>query len=138
MTTQRTRLGGNETLMIPSFLQRICRLPYGDEDQHNRDQNIERAYRTLGGGAIILELLARPNELLTRHQLLDAVWGHRYVTPSTLNRAIVLARKAFADDSGGSSYIQTVHGAGYRYVGPFKLLTVPSREPRARQGGESG
>jgi DNA-binding winged helix-turn-helix (wHTH) protein len=61
-----------------------------------------------------------------------------YVTPSTLNRAIVLARKAFADDSGGSSYIQTVHGAGYRYVGPFKLLTVPSREPRARQRGESG
>jgi predicted ATPase/DNA-binding winged helix-turn-helix (wHTH) protein len=82
--------------------------------------------------SVILELLARPNALLTRDQLLDAVWGHRYVTPSTLNRAIVLARKAFADDSGGSSYIQTVHGAGYRYVGPFKLLTVPSPEPRAR------
>jgi predicted ATPase/DNA-binding winged helix-turn-helix (wHTH) protein len=82
--------------------------------------------------AVILELLARPNALLTRDQLLDSVWGHRYVTSSTLNRAIVLARKAFADDAAGSSYIQTVHGAGYRYVGPIKLFSVPSPKLQAR------
>lgn len=68
--------------------------------------------------AVILQLLARPHELVTRNQLLDAVWGHRYVTPSTLNRVIALARRAFGDDTAEPRYIVTVHGAGYRYTGP--------------------
>ena len=69
--------------------------------------------------AVIAQLLKRSNELVTRDQLLDAVWGHRYVTPSTLNRLIALARRAFGDDVSEPRYIQTVHGAGYRYVGPI-------------------
>jgi predicted ATPase/DNA-binding winged helix-turn-helix (wHTH) protein len=79
--------------------------------------------------SVILELLARPNQLATRDQLLDAVWGHRYVSSSTLNRTIVLARKAFGD-ADGSSHIQTVHGAGYRYTGPVED-SVSGPEPRA-------
>ena len=38
--------------------------------------------------AVLVQLLTRSGELLTREQLLDTVWGHRYVTPSTLNRVI--------------------------------------------------
>jgi non-specific serine/threonine protein kinase len=68
--------------------------------------------------AVVLQLLSRPGELLTRDQLLDAVWGHRFVTPSTLNRIIALARRAFADDVENPKFIQTVHGAGYRFIGP--------------------
>jgi predicted ATPase/DNA-binding winged helix-turn-helix (wHTH) protein len=68
--------------------------------------------------AVILQLLSRPGELVTRNELLDLVWGHRYVTPSTLSRVIALARRAFNDDIEEPRYIQTVHGAGYRYVGP--------------------
>ena len=64
--------------------------------------------------AVIAQLLNRPRELVTRNELLDAVWGHRYVTPSTLNRIIALARRAFGDDASEPRYIQTVHGAGYR------------------------
>jgi non-specific serine/threonine protein kinase len=74
----------------------------------------------------------QPGELLTRDQLLDAVWGHRFVTASTLNRVITLARRAFADDPDRPKFIQTVYGAGYRYVGPIeKTISVPT-EPRAR------
>jgi non-specific serine/threonine protein kinase len=70
--------------------------------------------------AVILQLLARPHSLVTRNELLDAVWGHRYVTPSTLNRVITLARRAFGDDTAEPRYIVTVHGSGYRYVGPWE------------------
>ena len=70
--------------------------------------------------AVVAQLLAHPGELVARDQLLDAVWGHRFVTPSTLNRVIALARRAFADDVDSPRYIQTVHGAGYRYVGPIE------------------
>jgi predicted ATPase/DNA-binding winged helix-turn-helix (wHTH) protein len=84
--------------------------------------------------AVLVQLLMRPGELLTRDQLLDAVWGHRYVTASTLNRVIALARRAFADDADRPKFIQTVHGAGYRYVGPIENSIPISTEPRARFG----
>jgi non-specific serine/threonine protein kinase len=70
--------------------------------------------------SVILQLLARPGALITRNELLDSVWGHRYVTRSTLNRVITLARRAFEDDTDEPGHIATVHGAGYRYIGPLE------------------
>jgi predicted ATPase/DNA-binding winged helix-turn-helix (wHTH) protein len=81
--------------------------------------------------AVLVQLVMRPAELVTRDQLLDAVWGHRYVTSSTLNRVISLARRALADDADRPNLIQTVHGAGYRYTGPVEQAAA-SAEPRAR------
>jgi predicted ATPase/DNA-binding winged helix-turn-helix (wHTH) protein len=83
--------------------------------------------------AVLVQLVTRSGELLTRDQLLDAVWGHQYVTPSTLNRVISLARRALSDAADGPKLIQTVHGAGYRYVGPTEEV-MSSTEPRARFG----
>ena len=82
--------------------------------------------------AVLTQLVMRPGELLTREQLLDAVWGHRYVTPSTLNRVIALARRSLADDAEEPRFIQTVHGSGYRYVGPVEKTSATPAEPRAR------
>ena len=82
--------------------------------------------------AVIAQLLKRSNELVTRNELLDAVWGHRYVTPSTLNRLVALARRAFGDDVSEPRFIQTVHGAGYRYVGPISHSDAETLTVRAR------
>ena len=82
--------------------------------------------------AVIAQLLKRSNELVTRDELLDAVWGHRYVTPSTLNRLIALARRAFGDDVSEPRYILTVHGSGYRYVGPITRADTETQNVRAR------
>jgi non-specific serine/threonine protein kinase len=84
--------------------------------------------------AVLVQLVMRPGELLTREELLDAVWGHQYVTPSTLNRVISLARRALSDDAEGPKLIQTVHGAGYRYVGTVENAASGPAEPRARFG----
>lgn len=84
--------------------------------------------------AVIIQLIGRPGELLTRDQLLDSVGGHQYVSPSTLNRVISLARRALTDETEGTPVIQTVHGAGYRYVGPIEPVSVGATEPRARFG----
>lgn len=84
--------------------------------------------------AVILQLLARAGSLVTRNELLDAVWGHRYVTPSTLNRVIALVRSAFGDSVQDSRYVQTVHGAGYRYIGPIELLNPARADAQLRFG----
>jgi predicted ATPase/DNA-binding winged helix-turn-helix (wHTH) protein len=82
--------------------------------------------------AVLVQLLMRPGELLTREQLLDAVWGHRFVTASTLNRVIALARRAFGDDADVPRYIQTVYGAGYRFVGAIEKASATPEVARAR------
>jgi len=70
--------------------------------------------------AVLVQLVSRAGALVTRNEILDAVWGHRHVTPSALNRRIALVRRAFSDDPDEPKYIQTVHGAGYRYIGPVE------------------
>jgi non-specific serine/threonine protein kinase len=79
--------------------------------------------------SVLLEFLAHPGQLLSRDQLLDAVWGHSFVTPATLNRLIVQLRRALADDADHPQCIQTVHGLGYRFIAPLERVkekTVPT------------
>ena len=82
--------------------------------------------------AVLVQLVSRAGTLVTRNEILDAVWGHRHVTRSALNRSIALARRAFSDDAEEPKYIQTVHGAGYRYIGPVYRHepTVSAQNPR--------
>jgi predicted ATPase/DNA-binding winged helix-turn-helix (wHTH) protein len=84
--------------------------------------------------AVMLALLDRVGELITRDELLDAVWGHRYVTPATLNRVMSMLRRAFDDDADHSRFIQTVHGAGYRFIGTVERVAVSRGEARAHFG----
>ena len=67
--------------------------------------------------AVLLELLARPGALVTRDELLDAVWGHRHVTPGVLTRAIAQLRTALGDDPHHPRYIRTQHALGYGFIG---------------------
>lgn len=70
--------------------------------------------------AVLLLLLRHPGELLGRDQLLDAVWGHRHVTPGVLTRAIAQLRHVLGDDPHHPRYIQTQHALGYRFVGELR------------------
>ena len=64
----------------------------------------------------VLALLAgTPGRVFARDEILDAVWGHRHVTPGVLNRVMTLLRHALGEDAQGSRYLHTVHGVGYRF-----------------------
>ena len=77
----------------------------------------------------VLALLAStPGRVFTRDEILDAVWGHRHVTPGVLNRVMTLLRHALGEDAQGARYLHTVHGVGYRFdLPPFEPeLSIPS------------
>ena len=79
--------------------------------------------------AVLLEFLAHPDQMLSRDHLLDAVWGHAYITQATLNRLIVQLRRALGDDIKSPRCIQTVRGLGYRFIAP--LTSTPGATPLA-------
>ena len=82
--------------------------------------------------AVLVQLVLRAGTLVTRDEILDAVWGHRHITRSALNRRIALARRAFSDDADDPKYIETVHGAGYRYIGPLERQDTLTSGQHAR------
>jgi len=78
--------------------------------------------------AVLLILLRQAGQLVGRDQLLDAVWGHRHVTPGVLTRAIAQLRAALGDRAQVPRYIQTQHALGYRFIGQL-LATAPALAP---------
>jgi TolB-like protein/DNA-binding winged helix-turn-helix (wHTH) protein len=69
----------------------------------------------------VLALLARePGRAFARDDILDAVWGHRHVTPGVLNRIITLLRHALGEEAHNAQYLKTVHGVGYRFDAPLR------------------
>jgi len=59
---------------------------------------------------------SHPNEVLSRDQLLNAVWGIDFFgTTRTLDQHIAQLRKKIEPDPGHPIVITTVHGVGYRY-----------------------
>ena len=67
--------------------------------------------------AVLCALARRPGHLVTKGDLLDEVWGHRFVTESVLKSAISEVRAALGDDPKQPRYIETVSRRGYRFIG---------------------
>lgn len=65
---------------------------------------------------VIKYLIERANEVVSRDQLLDAVWGyHIYPTNRTVDNFILKLRKIFEDDPKEPKYIETIRAVGYRF-----------------------
>lgn len=83
----------------------------------------------------VLALLAgAPGRAFARDEILDAVWGHRHVTPGVLNRVMTLLRHALGEEANAPRYLHTVHGVGYRFDLPAAAAAVPaatSTEPES-------
>ena len=104
--------------------------PEGDEERLEAGRlvlNVTSHRVTAGGEEVSLGptefrllrfLMARPERVFSRSQLLDRVWGGNvYVEERTVDVHIRRLRKAL-EPSGTDGYVQTVRGAGYRFSPP--------------------
>ena len=65
----------------------------------------------------LLEIFhTRPNEVLSRNDLLNAAWGIDYFgTTRTLDQHIAQLRKKIEPDPASPEFLLTVHGVGYKF-----------------------
>src|SRR5713101_3303010 len=66
-------------------------------------------------------LMARPGQLVTKEELLNAAWPGIYVSDAALKVCIRRLRQALGDLSHPPQYIETMHWRGYRFIGKIDL-----------------
>jgi TolB-like protein/DNA-binding SARP family transcriptional activator len=66
--------------------------------------------------AVLVFLVDAAGEVVTRHEILDAVWPGMEVTDDVLTQSIVELRKAFDDDAKHPEIIETIPRVGFRLV----------------------
>lgn len=79
-----------------------------------------KAYDTL------LFLLQNPNRLVSREELIKAVWPDTFVEDGNLSVNIFQLRKALGETDEGSPFIETVPRKGYRFTVPVIVVESPA------------
>jgi TolB-like protein/class 3 adenylate cyclase len=70
---------------------------------------------------LLLYLVDRPDEVVTRQEIEDNVWQGRVVGYDALSSSIAKIRKAFDDTSKNHRVIETISKAGYRLIAPVLI-----------------
>jgi predicted ATPase/DNA-binding winged helix-turn-helix (wHTH) protein len=86
---------------------------------------VELGSRTLD---ILVALVSRPNEVVSKRQLLVQVWPDVTVEEGSLRFHIAGLRKALGDGKDGARYITTHAGRGYCFVAPISLSAGKASE----------
>jgi len=92
------------------------------------DAHVHLPPRALG---VLEYFVRRPGLLVSKEELLEAVWADIHVTEDALTQAISLIRQALGDDPRDPSYIETVPRLGYRFVGEVSAAPRPQAEEPA-------
>ena len=107
----------------------------GNQQPRLRDQALQ----------ILLMLLERPRDLVTREELRARLWSADTFVDFDhgLNTAINQLRNALGDSAGSPRFIQTVPRGGYRFIAPVEIKTraaaaAPAASESVRQNGDAG
>jgi len=104
----------------PNLKEDVLRLRYDSFELDEAEARLTRAGQRVPLApkpfAVLCTLARTPHRLVTKNALLDAVWGHRFVTDSVLKSAISEVRAALGDDPKAPRYIETVSRRGYRFI----------------------
>src|ERR1700741_307141 len=65
---------------------------------------------------VLLFLAQNPNRLVTREELLQAVWGDKFVEEGNLTQYISHLRKALGDNAEDTRLIVTIARKGYQFT----------------------
>jgi DNA-binding winged helix-turn-helix (wHTH) protein len=79
---------------------------------------------------LLLALLERPAEAVTRAELREKLWGETHVDfEEGLNTAVRKLREALGDSASNPRFIETLPRRGYRFIAPVESVADPAVAP---------
>ena len=66
--------------------------------------------------ALLCLLVEHHDRLVSREEMIEAVWGGRFISDAVVSTALKSARKALGDDGERQAFIRTIHGSRHRFV----------------------
>lgn len=76
---------------------------------------------------LLVLLVEQAGRLLTRAELIEALWPTTVVEEHNLTWNVSVLRKALGDEGETARYIETVRGQGYRFIAPVTVEAEPVR-----------
>src|SRR5262245_35483052 len=80
--------------------------------------------------AVLVHLVRHRDRVVAKEELLDEVWGDRFVSESALTTRIKQARQAVGDSGQAQRVIKTFHGRGYRFMADVREVEAREGPPR--------
>ncbi len=77
---------------------------------------------------VLVVLAAHQGDVVSKDQLVDAVWKGRPVSDEVITRCISLIRRALGDDAKAPKFVENVPRRGYRLMLPITLPERPDQE----------
>jgi DNA-binding winged helix-turn-helix (wHTH) protein len=70
---------------------------------------------------ILIALVERPAELVSKEELMARVWPNTFVDAANLRVQVAALRRILGDGRGGNRFLINIPGRGYRFVAPMTL-----------------
>jgi TolB-like protein len=90
---------------------------------------------------LLVHLIRNRNRIVSREELIDAVWKGRVISEATLSSRVSAVRRAIGDNGDNQFFVRTHHKRGFRFVGqvedstPYEMVAA-DRRPVAANGPE--
>jgi len=78
---------------------------------------------------VLRYLVEHHDRVVPKEELMDQLWGGRFVSEAAVTSRIKQARRALGDDGQAQRMIKTLHGRGYRFVAPLAQMDGASPPP---------
>jgi DNA-binding winged helix-turn-helix (wHTH) protein len=105
------RVGDGSTTAVIGFAD--CELDLGRMELRRAGQLVAVEPQVFD---VLAHLARNADRMVSKNELLDEIWGSRFVSESALTSRIKSARRAIGDTGRDQRMIRTVHGRGYRFV----------------------
>jgi len=78
---------------------------------------------------LLFLLVSRPSSLVTKDDILQALWPDVAVTDNAITQVVSDLRQALGDNAATPQYVQTVPRRGYRFVAPVETVAPAAPAP---------
>ena len=82
---------------------------------------------------LLVHLIRNRNRIVSREELIDAVWKGRVISEATLSSRVSAVRRAIGDNGDDQLFVRTHHKRGFRFVGqvedspPYEMVAADRR-----------